>query len=205
MNSQVTPYKASSESKRQQIEQMFDKIFRNYDLLNRIITWDMDKRWRHNVLELILKKSPSTVLDVATGTADMAMLPSKTNAKYILAVDISTGMLAIANEKIQRMNLQEQIHTAIQNAENLTIPDSFFDVATVIYGIRNYENLEKGLVEILRAIKPGGAMVVLETSTPDNPLLKLGYLLYTKRLMPKLASLFSKDKRAYTYFIRICN
>jgi demethylmenaquinone methyltransferase / 2-methoxy-6-polyprenyl-1,4-benzoquinol methylase len=199
MNAQVTPYKASAESKREQIEKMFNSVSGNYDLLNRIITWGMDKGWRNSVLELIAEKCPVTILDIATGTADMAILLSKTNAKYILAVDISQGMLAIANEKIQRLNLQGQIHTEIQDAENLAIPDNFFDVATVTYGIRNFENVEKGLAEILRVIKPGGIMVILETSIPDNPLLKFGYLLYTKRIMPKIASLFSKDKSAYTY------
>lgn len=108
-------------------------------------------------------------------------------------------MLAIANEKIQRLNLQGQIHTEIQDAENLIIPDNFFDVATITYGIRNFENLEKGLAETLRVIKPGGIMVILETSAPCNPLLKFGYLLYAKRILPKIASLFSKDKSACTY------
>src|SRR5688572_23343544 len=114
MNAHVTPYRDSAESKREQIEKMFNSVSGNYDLLNRIITWGMDKGWRNNVLELIVKKSPDTILDIATGTADMAILLSKTNAKYILAVDISQGMLTIANDKIRRLNLQGQIHTEIQ-------------------------------------------------------------------------------------------
>jgi demethylmenaquinone methyltransferase/2-methoxy-6-polyprenyl-1,4-benzoquinol methylase len=199
MNAHVTPYRDSAESKREQIEKMFNSVSGNYDLLNRIITWGMDKGWPNNVLELIVKKSPDTILDIATGTADMAILLSKTNAKYILAVDISQGMLTIANDKIQRLNLQGQIYTEIQDAENLAIPDNSFDVVTITYGIRNFENLEKGLTETLRVTKPGGIMVILETSTPYNPLLKFGYLLYTKLIMPRIASLFSKDKSAYAY------
>lgn len=199
MNAQVTPYKTSVESKRGQIEKMFNKISGNYDLLNRAITWGMDKQWRNNVLKLVAEKSPDTILDVATGTADMAILLSKTNAKYILAVDISHGMLKIANEKIQLLNLEEQIHTEIREAENLVVPDNFFDAVTIAYGVRNFENLERGLTEIFRAIRPGGIMAILETSIPDNPLLKFGYLLYTKRIMPRIASLFSNDKSAYTY------
>ena len=199
MNEQVTPYKVSVESKREQIEKMFNSIAGNYDFLNRIITWGMDKRWRNNVLKLIAEMHPDTILDIATGTADMAILLSKTRAKYILAIDISQQMLAIAVEKIQRLNLQGQIHTEMQDAEDLAIPDNFFDVATVTYGVRNFENLERGLAETRRVIKPGGILVILETSIPNNPLLKLGYLVYTKAILPKIAGLFSKDKSAYAY------
>jgi demethylmenaquinone methyltransferase/2-methoxy-6-polyprenyl-1,4-benzoquinol methylase len=198
MNAQVTPYK-TVESKRGQIEKMFDKISGNYDLLNRTITWGMDKQWRNNVLKLVAEKSPDTILDVATGTGDMAILLSKTNAKYILAVDISQGMLKIANKKIQLLNLQGQIYTEIQDSESLVAPDNFFDAVTVVYGVRNFDNLERGLMEIFRTIKPGGIVVILETSIPDHSLLKFGYLLYTKQIMPRIASLFSNDKSAYNY------
>jgi len=199
MTEQVTPYKSCPESKREQIKKMFNIVSGNYDFLNKVITWGMHKRWYANVLNLVAKRNPDTILDIATGTADMAILLSKTHAKYILGVDISQGMLAIANEKIQRLNLQEQIQTKIQDAENLDMPDNFFDVVTVTYGIRNFENLEKGLAESLRVLKPGGIMVILETSIPSNPFLRSGYRFYTKRIMPKIAGLFSKDKCAYAY------
>src|SRR5687768_13201101 len=114
MTEQVTPYKLSSESKREQIKKMFNTVSPNYDLLNRVITGGMYKRWYTNVLNLVAQKNPDTILDIATGTGDMAILLSKTHAKYILGVDISQEMLAIANEKIQRLNLQKQIQTEIQ-------------------------------------------------------------------------------------------
>lgn len=199
MRVEIVPYKNSSESKREQIEKMFDNVSGNYDLLNRIITWRRDKRWRKTVLKLIAKRKPDRILDIATGTGDMALLLSRTNASHILAVDISRGMLDVANKKIQHYNLQERIRTEIQDAENLTLPDSSFDVTTIIFGVRNFENLEKGLAEAHRVVKPGGTLVVLETSVPDNLLLKLGYLFYTKRVMPAIASLLAKDKGAYTY------
>lgn len=199
MNEQVTPYKLSRETKREQVEQMFNTVSARYDLLNKVITWGMQKRWYNNVLKLVAKNNPDTILDIATGTADMAILLSKTRAKYILGVDISQGMLAIAKEKIERLNLQEQIHIEIKDAENMDMPDNFFDVTTVAYGIRNFGNLEKGLAEMLRVTKPGGITVILETSIPSNPLLRSGYRFYVKYVMPGLASLFSTDKCAYTY------
>jgi demethylmenaquinone methyltransferase / 2-methoxy-6-polyprenyl-1,4-benzoquinol methylase len=150
MNEQVTPNKLSAESKREQIEKMFDIVSGNYDLLNKVITWGMHKSWYNNLLEIVAKRNPNTILDIATGTGDMAILLSKTGAKYILGVDISQGMLAIANKKIQRLNLEKQIHTDIQDAESMDMPDNFFDAATIAYGVRNFENLENGLAEVLR-------------------------------------------------------
>lgn len=199
MRAEIVPDKNSVESKREQIEKMFDNVSGNYDLLNRVITWRMDKKWRKNVLKLIAKKMPDRILDIATGTGDMALLLSRTNARYILSVDISQGMLDVANKKIQHYNLQKRISTEIQDAENLTLSDNSFDVATIIFGVRNFGNLEKGLAEALRVLKPGGALLILETSIPVNPLLRFGYLFYTKRVMPTIASLFASDKRAYTY------
>jgi demethylmenaquinone methyltransferase/2-methoxy-6-polyprenyl-1,4-benzoquinol methylase len=199
MSVEIVPYKHSAETKREQIEKMFDNVSGNYDLLNRVITWRMDKKWRINVLKIIAKRKPDRILDIATGTGDMALLLSRTNASYILSVDISQGMLDVANKKIQHYSLQERIFIEIQDAENLTLPDNSFDVITIIFGVRNFDNLEKGLAESLRVLKPGGVLVVLETSIPVNSLLKFGYLFYTKRVMPTIASLFAQDKRAYTY------
>ncbi|WP_257667660.1 bifunctional demethylmenaquinone methyltransferase/2-methoxy-6-polyprenyl-1,4-benzoquinol methylase UbiE [Parapedobacter tibetensis] len=201
MNAQTTP-RASSESSHEQIEKMFDSVSDHYDSMNRIITWGLDRKWRNNVLKLIIERKPNSVLDIATGTGEMAILLSKTGAEHILAVDISQGMLALANEKIQLLNLRKQVKTEIQNAENLSVPDSSFDVVTVVYGIRNFENLEKGLSQILRVLKPGGVMIILETSIPDNRILEFGYLFYARQIMPLIASLFSKDKSAYTYLCK---
>lgn len=200
MNStQVRPYKDSTESKGQQVEKMFDNISGNYDFMNRLITFSMDKSWRKKVLNLISAKNPDSILDIATGTGDMAILFSKTAAKQILGVDISQGMLQVAEEKIKAAGLEQRIKTAIQNSEHLQLADNSFDAVTVSYGIRNFEHLEQGLAEMYRVNKPGGITVILETSVPTNPIIRAGYLFYTKAIMPNIARLFSKDKDAYKY------
>lgn len=189
-------------NKRGQIEAMFNAIAAKYDVVNRIISWRMDKKWRNDVLRLVNKKDPEKVLDIATGTGEMAMLLATANAKYILGVDIAQKMLDIANKKIKQLNLQGRVHTQIQNSENLSLPDYCFDVVTIVYGVRNFENPEAGLKECHRVLNDKGAIVILETSVPQHPLIRLGYLLYVKKIMPLLASLFSKNKSAYTY---LCN
>lgn len=199
MNTQVTPYKNSEETKGKQVEKMFDKISGNYDFLNRLITFRMDKKWRKNVLNIISKHKPESIIDIATGTGDMAILFSQTQAKKISAVDISQGMLNIADEKIKKKNLQDRITTGIQNSENLLIEDNSYDVVTVSYGIRNFGDLIKGLTEMYRINKHGGITVILETSVPNNAIMKAGYLFYTKYIMPNIAKLISKDKEAYKY------
>lgn len=199
MSTQITPYKDSSKSKGEQVEKMFDKISGNYDFMNRLITFRMDKKWRKRVLKLISNHQPESILDIATGTGDMAILFAETSAKKIVGVDISQGMLRVADEKIRAKNLQDRIKTEVQNSEQLQILDDCFDVVTVSYGIRNFENLKKGLSEMYRVTKSGGIVVILETSVPSNPIIRAGYLFYTRYIMPNLAKLFSKDKTAYSY------
>lgn len=195
----ITPYKSSSESKREQVEKMFDNVSGNYDFLNKIITFGMDKNWRNNVLKLISKNQPQRILDIATGTGDMTILFSKTNASKIVGVDISQGMLDVANKKISDLQLSDRISTEVQDSEHLTFSDKSFDAASVSYGIRNFEHLTVGLSEIHRVLNDGGVFVVLETSVPQNPLIRFGYTFYTKNVMPRIARLFSKDKSAYQY------
>lgn len=199
MSTQITPYKDSSKSKGEQVEKMFDKISGNYDFMNRLITFRMDKKWRKRVLKLISNHQPESILDIATGTGDMAILFAETSAKKIVGVDISQGMLRVADEKIRAKNLQDRIKTEVQNSEQLQILDDCYDVVTVSYGIRNFENLKKGLSEMYRVTKSGGIVVILETSVPSNPIIRAGYLFYTRYIMPNLAKLFSKDKTAYSY------
>ena len=199
MATQITPYKDSSETKGEQVEKMFDNISGNYDFMNRLITFRMDKGWRKKVLQIIAKHQPQNILDIATGTGDMAILFAETQAKEILGVDISQGMLSVAEEKIKTKNLSTRIKTEIQNSEKLNLKDNSFDVVTVSYGIRNFDDLEKGLSEMYRVNKPGGITVILETSVPSNAIVRAGYLFYTKAIMPNLAKLFSKDKDAYKY------
>lgn len=195
----ITPYQDSDKGKKEQVEKMFDNISKEYDFLNRMITFGMDKSWRNNVLNLLKNKNPKNILDIATGTGDMAILFSKTNAEKIIGVDISEGMLNVAKEKIAKLNLQNRITTEVQNSEDLKFGDNTFDAVSVTYGIRNFENLSKGLSEIYRVLNNDGILVILETSQPENKIFKSFYLVYTKYIMPFIARLISKDKSAYQY------
>ncbi len=195
----IKPNQNSTKSKNEQVEEMFDHISDRYDFLNGLISLGMDKRWKKNVLKLLLKKNPKNILDIATGTGDMAILFQKTEAKKIVGVDISKKMLEIADAKIKKQNLQDRIKTEVQNSEALTYKDNSFESVTVSYGIRNFEDLSKGLSEIYRVLKNNGCMIIMETSTPKNKIIKGGYLFYTKSIMPRLARIFSKDKKAYRY------
>jgi demethylmenaquinone methyltransferase / 2-methoxy-6-polyprenyl-1,4-benzoquinol methylase len=200
MNTQIImPYQNSDKGKKEQIEKMFNNISKEYDFLNRLITFGMDKRWRNNVLKLLIAKNPKNILDIATGTGDMAILFSKTNAKNIVGVDISKGMLDVANEKILKLNLQDKITTEIQNSEDLKFENNTFDAVSVTYGIRNFENLSNGLSEIYRVLDKNGVLVILETSQPNNKIFKTIYQFYTRLIMPFIATLFSKDRNAYKY------
>lgn len=198
-NQVIKPYENSEKGKKEQVETMFNNISGNYDFLNRLITFGMDKKWRKNMLELLKKEKPDTILDVATGTGDMAILFAKTDAEKIVGIDIAQGMLDIADKKIEKLNLQERVTTDNQNSEELNYSDHSFDAVTVSYGIRNFENLNKGLKEIYRVLNKNGVFIILETSQPTNKLIKPFFLLYTKLFMPVIARLFSKDKNAYKY------
>lgn len=195
----ITPYQDSKSGKRKQVEEMFDNISTDYDFMNRLITFGMDVKWRNNVLKLLNEKDPENILDIATGTGDMAILFAKTNAQKIIGVDISKGMLKVAHEKIERLNLTDRISTSVQDSEDLKFADNTFDAVSVTYGIRNFEHLSKGLSEIHRVLNPGGAFIILETSQPDNRFIKPFYLLYTRHILPFIARLFVKDKNAYQY------
>ena len=197
--SDVKPYYEVSAGKKEQVTQMFDKISGNYDNLNRVITFGMDVGWRKNVFKIVKQQQPKSILDIATGTGDMAILYSKTNADKIVGLDISTGMLEVARQKTAALKLEDVLEYQLGDAENLHFDTQSFDAVTVTYGIRNFEDLEKGLFEILRVLNPGGTLVVLETSIPDNFLLRQGYYFHTKVLLPIIGRLFSTDKKAYSY------
>lgn len=178
---------------------MFDTISKEYDGLNRVISFGIDVKWRNKVVAMVAKTNPETVLDIATGTGDLAISLAKTNAKSIVGLDISDGMLEVGRQKIKTKNLDGIIKMVIGDSENLPFETNSFDAITVAFGVRNFENLEKGLSEILRVLKPNGIFVILETSVPTNPVCKLGYNLYTKYMLPTIGKLFSKDKVAYRY------
>jgi demethylmenaquinone methyltransferase/2-methoxy-6-polyprenyl-1,4-benzoquinol methylase len=199
MADKITPYKDSSLSKKEQVAQMFDTISGNYDNLNRVISFGIDVKWRKKVLEMVRKSNPKTILDIATGTGDLAILMSQTKADKIIGLDISAGMLEVGVQKIAAKNLTQTIEMVLGDSENMPFEDDYFDAITVAFGVRNFENLEKGLAEILRVLKPNGTFVILETSVPDKTPYKQGYQLYSNYVLPLIGKLFSKDDVAYGY------
>ena len=199
MSKNITPYKDSVLGKKEQVAQMFDTISENYDGLNRVISFGIDVKWRKKVLQLVSDKNPKTVLDIATGTGDLAILMTNTTAEKIIGLDISAGMLEVGRNKIKAKNLSDKIEMILADSENMPFEDNTFDAITVAFGVRNFENLEKGLAEILRVLKPNGIFVILETSVPDKTPFKQGYTFYSKNILPLIGKLFSKDDSAYQY------
>jgi len=199
MAEKVNPYKDSNQSKKVQVTKMFDTISKEYDGLNRVISFGIDVKWRNKVVKLVAEKNPENILDIATGTGDLAISLTSTNAKEIIGLDISDGMLEVGRQKIKGKKLDGVISMIIGDSEDLPFEDHTFDAITVAFGVRNFENLEKGLAEILRVLKPNGIFVILETSVPTNPIYKAGYNIHCKLIMPTIGKLFSKDKVAYDY------
>jgi demethylmenaquinone methyltransferase/2-methoxy-6-polyprenyl-1,4-benzoquinol methylase len=199
MSKNITPYKDSELGKKEQVAQMFDTISGNYDGLNRVISFGIDIKWRKKVLKLVSDKNPKTVLDIATGTGDLAILMTNTSAEKIIGLDISAGMLEVGKNKIKSKKLSDKIEMILADSENMPFEDNSFDAITVAFGVRNFENLEKGLAEILRVLKPNGIFVILETSVPDKTPYKQGYTFYSKNILPLIGKLFSKDNSAYQY------
>ncbi|PZR21660.1 MAG: bifunctional demethylmenaquinone methyltransferase/2-methoxy-6-polyprenyl-1,4-benzoquinol methylase UbiE [Flavobacterium psychrophilum] len=199
MSQNVTPYKDSGLGKKEQVAQMFDTISGNYDGLNRVISFGIDVKWRKKVLKLVSDKNPKTILDIATGTGDLAILMAQTPATEIIGADISEGMMEVGRKKVAEKGLESKIKLVYGDSENLPFEDNYFDAITVAFGVRNFETLEKGLAEILRVLKPGGIFVILETSVPTKFPFKQGYNFYSKNLLPLIGRLFSKDRSAYAY------
>ncbi|MDC6390220.1 bifunctional demethylmenaquinone methyltransferase/2-methoxy-6-polyprenyl-1,4-benzoquinol methylase UbiE [Maribacter sp. PR1] len=199
MPKKVTPYKGSNLGKKAQVTQMFDTISTDYDGLNRVISFGIDVKWRKKVVALLKKESPNTILDIATGTGDLAIAMVNTGAEKIVGLDISPGMLDVGKKKIQEKNLSPIIEMIVGDSENLSFETNSFDAVTVSFGVRNFENLEIGLAEILRVLRPGGTLAILETSVPTKTPFKLGYRFYTKYILPAIGRLFSKDNSAYSY------
>jgi demethylmenaquinone methyltransferase/2-methoxy-6-polyprenyl-1,4-benzoquinol methylase len=195
----IKPYKNSDLGKKEQVTKMFDTISGDYDGLNRVISFGIDVKWRKKVVKLVEQTNPKSILDIATGTGDLAIALAKTNADKIIGLDISSGMLDIGKQKILKKELDKTIEMVLADSENMPFEDNTFDAITVAFGVRNFETLEKGLKEILRVLKPNGIFVILETSVPTKTPFKQGYKLYTKYVLPKIGKLFSKDNSAYTY------
>lgn len=199
MSKDIKPYKDSDVEKKKQVEQMFDNISENYDGLNRVISFGIDQKWRRKLIDMVKKTQPKYILDVATGTGDLAIAMADSDAEKIIGLDISAGMLQVGKNKIHAKNLDHRIEMVQADSENLPYPDHTFDAITVAFGVRNFENLEKGLSEIYRVLSPNGIFVVLETSVPTKFPFKQGYKVYSNYILPTIGKLFSKDKNAYQY------
>ena len=196
----IVPDQASNQSKKEQVAGMFDDIAFRYDFLNRALSGGMDIIWRKRALAKLKDIGPQRLLDVATGTADVAIMASRLlKPSSIIGIDISEGMLEIGRKKVAAQALQNTIELLKGDSETISFPDRSFDAVTVAFGVRNFQNLEKGLSEILRVLKPGGRLVVLEFSQPKWLFAKSFYNLYMKIVAPNMGKLFSKNRNAYQY------
>ncbi|WP_394874619.1 bifunctional demethylmenaquinone methyltransferase/2-methoxy-6-polyprenyl-1,4-benzoquinol methylase UbiE [Gaetbulibacter sp. M240] len=197
--SKVKPYKNSTLGKKAQVTAMFDTISKEYDGLNRVISFGIDVKWRNKVVDMVAKTEPENILDIATGTGDLAINLAKTGASKIVGLDISSGMLEIGKSKIKHRGLDQKIEMVLGDSEQMPFEANSFDAITVAFGVRNFEDLEQGLKDIYRVLKPGGTFVILETSVPAKTPYKQGYQFYSKTILPLIGRIFSKDKSAYQY------
>ena len=196
----IVPFKDSAESKKKQVEKMFDKIAFRYDFLNHFLSAGIDVVWRKKAIKQLRSLDPKSILDVATGTGDMAILSSKLlNAEKIIGIDISDGMLEIGKKKIEKLGLQQRIELLKGDSETIIFNSNSFDAVTVAFGVRNFQNLELGLSEIKRVLKPGGKLIVLECTKPKLPVIKNFYNLYLNVIAPWIGRVISKNKNAYQY------
>ncbi|MCO6500598.1 MAG: bifunctional demethylmenaquinone methyltransferase/2-methoxy-6-polyprenyl-1,4-benzoquinol methylase UbiE [Vicingus serpentipes] len=195
----VVPYKKEAGSKKEQVATMFNNISRKYDFLNHFLSLGIDILWRKKAIRMLKASQPKYILDMATGTGDFALEALSLNPKKIIGVDISEGMLAVGKEKIKIKGVDPIIELALGDSEKLDFKDNTFDAYTVGFGVRNFENLEKGLSEMLRVLKPNGTAVILEFSKPKTFPIKQIYHFYFNQVLPGIGKLVSKDNSAYTY------
>jgi demethylmenaquinone methyltransferase/2-methoxy-6-polyprenyl-1,4-benzoquinol methylase len=205
MSKTIKPYKDSELGKKEQVAQMFDNISENYDGLNRVISLGIDVKWRKKVVKIVGKNNPKQILDIATGTGDLALMMASLNPERIVGLDISSGMLEVGKRKIKKAKLSNKIEMIVGDSEEMPFKDGTFDAITVSFGVRNFANLAKGIKEIARVLKPDGVLVILETSNPTKFPFKQGYKLYTNLFLPIVGKLFSKDKVAYSYLSESAN
>jgi len=195
----VVPYKEDQSGKKEQVAKMFNSISGNYDFLNHFLSLGIDVRWRKKAIKLLKEVSPKQILDVATGTGDFAIATLSLNPDKVIGIDISEGMLEVGKTKMKERGLDSKIELRLGDSENLPFPENKFDAVIVAFGVRNFENLEKGLAEMLRVLRPGGKLVVLEFSKPRSFPFKQIYNFYFRFILPKIGKMVSKDAAAYTY------
>jgi demethylmenaquinone methyltransferase/2-methoxy-6-polyprenyl-1,4-benzoquinol methylase len=191
---------SKNETKSEMVREMFNDIAPTYDKLNHILSLDIDRLWRRNVVRILRRKGVKQVLDMATGTGDLAIAIARNiEGSQIFAADFSREMLAVAHKKVEALGLSEQISLHECDAENISLPDDAVDVATVAFGVRNFERQQKALTEIKRTIKPGGHLVVLEFSNPKCAFVRFIYRLYSHYILPAIGKVISKHNSAYKY------
>lgn len=195
----VLPYKDKSDAKKKQVAEMFDSISGKYDFLNHFLSLGIDIRWRKKAIKMLKDLQPKQILDIATGTGDFAIESLKLNPEKVVGVDISEGMLNVGREKMKKRGYSDIIDMQSGDSENLHFEDNTFDAVIVAFGVRNFENLEKGLSEMNRVLRPGGRAVVLEFSKPTVFPFKQLYNFYFRWILPKIGKVVSKDNAAYTY------
>lgn len=189
----------NSLGKKDEVRVMFNSIARNYDLLNHLLSFGIDILWRKRLIKELKKCSPQHVIDIATGTGDLAIMAVKKGIVKVTGVDISENMIAIGNGKIQNQKLQDKIDLTSGDAECLPFDNDSFDAAIVSFGVRNFENLDNGLLDIKRVLKEGGEFLILEFSQPDNKIFKIFYKFYSSFIIPLIGKIISKDSNAYNY------
>ena len=200
MNKHIKPYQNSDLSKKKQVEQMFDNISHKYDFLNHFLSFGIDKIWRNKTIKIVSENNPKYILDVATGTGDLAFVAQKKlNPNKIVGLDISNGMLNVGRQKSKKRGLEEIIEFTQGDSEKLPFEDNLFDAVMVSFGVRNFENLVVGLTEINRVLKKDGKITVLEFSKPSKFPVKQVYGIYSRYILPIFGAAISKDKSAYQY------
>lgn len=196
----IKPYKKSEKSKKEQVAAMFDNIAHRYDFLNRFLSLNIDRIWRRKAINLLKNSQAKNILDIATGTGDFAIETVKIiKPENVIGIDISEKMLAVGRKKILKKKLENIIRLEKGDSENIKFPSNNFDIVTAAFGVRNFENLEKGLSEMYRVLKNNGEILILEFSKPQNFPIKNIYNFYFKNILPFFGKLFSKDKSAYKY------
>jgi demethylmenaquinone methyltransferase/2-methoxy-6-polyprenyl-1,4-benzoquinol methylase len=196
----VVPFKNSTQSKKKQVENMFDEIAFRYDFINRFLSVGIDIGWRQKAIKQLISLHPKRILDVATGTGDFAITSYEIlKPEKITGIDISDGMLEIGRKKIAKAGLENSIELISGDSEAILFDDNSFDAITVAFGVRNFENLETGLSEMKRVLKPGGKLIVLECTKPSLPVVKQLYNFYMKFVTPKVGKIIAKNNEAYQY------
>lgn len=196
----INPYVNDTRPKTEQVRDMFDSIAPAYDFMNRAMSFGIDKWWRSLAVKMIARTTPRQILDVATGTADLAIkLATELHPEHVTGIDLSEGMIELGKQKVAARGLSDKISLMTADCLSLPFADNTFDCVTVAYGVRNFEHLDRGYAEMFRVLRPGGTICVIELSTPRSALVKPFYRLYTRTLIPAAGRLISKDTRAYSY------